>query len=145
MGSILLVPGMSGSFAYTSPPIEVISASACTPLSVTLKVPLNAGGCLPQPSADTTPLAPCGTFALASLRWTDDAASTLVLAAASCWAGDCCDWPDEAPCGSLEQDATVTTQSPERTAAASFPVMRMGVRLTEGAAPFGRARRCGYG
>ncbi len=51
---------------------------------------------------------------------------------------------DEAPCGSLEQDATVTTQSAERTAAASFPVMRMGVRLTEGRRPL-RSATCDVG
>src|SRR6476661_8764697 len=101
------------------------------PLSVTLKVPLKAGGCLPQPSADTTPLAPCGTLALASLRCTDGAASTFALAAASCCAGDCCVAAGAPPPGSLEQDATVTTHSAERAAAASFREMRMGVRLTE--------------
>ena len=109
-----------------------------------MKVPLNAGGCLPQPSADTTPDEPCGTSELASWRCTEGAASTLALAAARRCAGDSCVWFGEA-LSELEQAATVTTHVAERAAAASFPVMRMRVRLTEWCGTARLAAPGGYG
>src|SRR5674476_93457 len=51
------------------------------------RVPLNAGACVPEPSAPKAPLTAAGIPAERRVRCMDVAASTWALAAASCWAG----------------------------------------------------------
>src|SRR6476659_5980953 len=53
------------------------------------RVPLKAGAWVPTPSAPITPPAPAGMPDERSTRCSERAASTVLLAAVSCWAGVC--------------------------------------------------------
>src|SRR5450631_4275253 len=127
-GSAWVNPEGNGSFTKSCLLIATTSTLASNPLIRAFRVPLNAGAWVPVPSAPMAPLTVAGTPLEVRVRCTDDAASKLALAAASCSDGvpDALPGPPQAASA-----ATVTRTSPSQTIAMvrlAEPVPRVRAR-----------------
>src|SRR5262245_2823419 len=92
------------------------SASAGSPLTLSLKVPWNAEGCTPVPSAEVIPVTPLGRSFVTSSTLTPLVSSRGFLAAASTCSGSSSVPPVES---SLEHAVSAPRASPRTTGAAS--------------------------